>query len=137
MSDVRSMFEAALADYSQITGTDLSQNRFAIETRIGQVDSPEGILLLLLQERAHASNESRNDNQRLTNTLNPTVRVLHALSGNLDEAVGTVSHTCHLVSLFNLMLSGPLSTRKCYICWDRYSPCCTSLVYALSKFRDE
>jgi hypothetical protein len=95
MSDVRSMFEAALADYSQITGTDLSQNRFAIETRIGQVDSPEGILLLLLQERAHASNESRNDNQRLTNTLNPTVRVLHALSGNLDEAVGTVSHTCH------------------------------------------
>jgi hypothetical protein len=97
-SDVRSILEGALAVYFRRTGIDLSQNRFAVESRIGQADSPEGILQLL-QERAHAFRESRNDNQRLTSTLSPAVKVLHALSGNLDEAVGTVSHTCHPVNL--------------------------------------
>lgn len=96
--DVGLIFEDALSVYTQTTGIDLSMNRFASEDRIGEADSPEAILLLL-QERAHASEESRNDNQTLTSTLNPAVRVLHALSRNLDEAVGTVSHTCYLVNL--------------------------------------
>jgi fungal STAND N-terminal Goodbye domain len=96
-SNLRFIFEAALADYARITGIDLSKNRFV--AGIGQTDSPEGILLLL-QEREHAFKEFRDDNQRLTITLNPAVRVLHALSGILGDAVGTVSHTRHLVNPF-------------------------------------
>ncbi len=95
-SNVRLILEAALAVYSRTTGIDLFKNRFAAE--IGHTDSPEGILQLL-QERVHAFKEFRNDNQRLTSTLIPAIRVLHALSGNLGEAVGTVSHTYHLARL--------------------------------------
>ena len=97
-SDVRSTFKAALADYSQTSGIDLSRNRFAAGTRIGQAESPDGILQLF-QERVHAFKEFRNDNQRLTSILNPAVRVLHALLGNLGEAAGTVRHTHHRVGL--------------------------------------
>ena len=96
--DVQSTLESALAVYSRTTGIDLSRNRFAAGTRISQAESPDGILQLL-QERLQAFKEFRNDNQGLTNTLNPVVRVLHALSRNLGEAVDTVSHTCYLVSL--------------------------------------
>jgi hypothetical protein len=86
----------ALADYTKITGIDLSKNPFA--AWLEQAASPEAVLELF-QERVHAFKESRNGNKRLTSTLNAAVRVLHTLSGILGEEVGTVSHTCHLVSL--------------------------------------
>lgn len=95
-SNVRLILEAALTVYSRTTGIDLSKNRFAAD--ISQTDSPEGILRLL-QERVQAFKEFGNDNQRLTSTLIPAVRVLYALSGNLGEAIGTVSHIYHLAKL--------------------------------------
>lgn len=97
-----------------------------------QANSPDAILQLL-QERENAFKQSRNGNRRLTSTLNPVVRVFHALSENVG-GVGTVSHTCHPSGeFFNATSSGPLPTGKCYICWNRHSPYGTSLEYALSK----
>jgi hypothetical protein len=94
-SNVRLILDA-LANYAEITGTDLSNNPFA--AAIEQADSPESILHLL-QERANAFAEVGDGNQRLTTILNPAVRVLHAFSGVLGETGGMVSHTYHLVSL--------------------------------------
>lgn len=81
---------AALADYSKETGTDLPNNPFA--TALEQSDSPEAILQLL-QQREKAFKEYRGGNRRLINCLSPAVKVLHAFSGILGEAVSLVSYT--------------------------------------------
>jgi hypothetical protein len=86
----------ALADYTKITGIDLSKNPFT--TALRHSSSPEAILELL-QGREKAFKEYRDGNRRLINCLSPAVKVLQAFSGILSGAVGLVSHTCHLVSL--------------------------------------
>ena len=86
----------ALADYTKITGVDLSTNPFA--ATLEQSNSPDAILQLL-QGREKAFQEYRDGNRRLINCLSPAVRVLQAFSGILGEAVSLVSHTCHLASL--------------------------------------
>jgi hypothetical protein len=105
-SNVRSILDA-LAVYSKITGIDLSKNRFAAET--DQTDSPEGTLQLF-QERENAF--KFHDNQRLTSTLNVSVRVIFTFSGVLSEAVGTVRHICHLVSLLTRRRQIPFPPRS-------------------------
>ena len=86
----------ALADYAKETGKDLSTNPFA--DKFQQSNSPEDILQLL-EEREKAFKDYREGNRRLINCLNPAVKVLHAFSGILGQAVSLVSHSCHLVSL--------------------------------------
>jgi hypothetical protein len=86
----------ALADYAKETGIDLSKNPFA--AKLEQSRSPEDILQLL-EEREKAFKEYREENRRLTNFLNPAVKVLHGFSGILSEAAGLVSRKCHLVGL--------------------------------------
>ena len=90
------MIVGALADYTQITGIDLSQNSFV--STIEQSNSPEAILHVI-QGREKAFKEYRDSNRRLTNYLSPAVKVLQAFSGILGEAASLVSHTCILVSL--------------------------------------
>jgi fungal STAND N-terminal Goodbye domain len=85
----------ALADYTKQTGVDLSRNPFA--AKLEQLRSPEDILQLL-EEREKAFKEYR-DNRRLTNFLNPAVKVLYGFSGILSEAAGLVSRKYHLISL--------------------------------------
>ena len=80
----------ALADYAAQTGTDLSQNPFA--EKIQLLSSPDDILELL-EEREKAFKEYRDGDRKLISCLSPAVRVLHALSGILGEAVTLVSHT--------------------------------------------
>jgi hypothetical protein len=75
----------ALADYTNITGIDLSKNPFAAELELS--NSPQGILQLL-QEREKAFEEYRDGNQKLIDCLNPTVSVLQAFSGILGEVAG-------------------------------------------------
>jgi hypothetical protein len=87
---------AALADYSKETGIDLSDNPFA--TALEQSNSPEAILKLL-QQREKAFKEYRDSNPRLINCLSPAVKVLHAFSGILGEAVSLVSYTSCLMYL--------------------------------------
>jgi hypothetical protein len=121
-STIQSIIDA-LADYTKVTGLDLSNNPFA--AAIEHSNSPEAILELL-QERERAFKEYRDGNRRLISCLRPVVKVIHSFSGILGEAASLVSYTCHLPTLL-VTSSGPVSTGKRFVCWHRYSPCCTSL----------
>jgi hypothetical protein len=90
-SNIQLIIDAALADYTKITGTDLPKTPFA--AAIERSNSPEAILQLL-QEREKAFKEHREGNRRLINCLSPAVSVIHAFSGILSEAI-MVSHTCY------------------------------------------
>lgn len=109
----------ALADYARVTGIDLSKNPFAIAPE--QSTSTQTILELL-QEREKAFKEYRDGNRRLINHLTPAVNVLHAFSGIIGEAVNLVSRTVHLLGFYNVILSDPVSTSTCNVCWNRCSP---------------
>jgi hypothetical protein len=95
LENVKLIFNT-LADYAKETGVDLSKNPFA--AKLEQLTSPEDILQLL-EEREKSFKEYREGNRRLTNFLNPTVKVLHGFSGILSEAAGLVSRKSHLVSI--------------------------------------
>ena len=116
----------ALADYTKVTGIDLSQNSFAVA--IEHSTSPDGVLELL-QEREKAFREYRDGNRRLISCLRPAVTVIQAFSGILGEAVSLVSHTHHLCN-FMMTSPGPVSANKRLVRGDRYSACCTSFEYA-------
>lgn len=97
--NVELIINAALADYTKITGTDLSETPFA--AAIERSNSLEAILQLL-QDREKAFKEHREGNRRLINCLSPAVSVIQAFSGILGEAVSLVSHTCHPMTLFQI-----------------------------------
>jgi fungal STAND N-terminal Goodbye domain len=79
----------ALADYTKVTGIDLSKSPFA--GVIGHLNSPEAILELL-QERERAFKEYRDGDRRLISCLRPAVTAIHSFSGILGEAVSLVSY---------------------------------------------
>ncbi len=86
----------ALADYTKVTGIDLSKNPFA--AAIERSNSPEAILELL-REQEKSFKGYRDGNRSLISCLRPAVNIIQAFSGILGEAVSLVSHTpaCHLV----------------------------------------
>ena len=86
----------ALTDYAKETGVDLSENPFAAQ--LEQASSPEDILQLL-EGQEEAFKGYREGNRRLTNFLNPAVKVLHGFSGILSAAVGLVSCKSRLAGL--------------------------------------
>src|SRR5712671_2229938 len=90
-SAIRSIIDAALADYTKLTGTDLSKTPFAIA--LEQSNSPEAVLQLL-HEREKAFNEYRDDDRKLIKCLSPAVKVLQAFSNIVGEAISQVSHAC-------------------------------------------
>jgi hypothetical protein len=100
-----------LADYSNLTGIDLTKNTFAEKIELSS--SPEAILELL-QEREKAFKEYREGNRRLISSLNPAVKVIQAFSGILGEAVSLVSDVeCHYtVNLLTLPPQVPFSPAK-------------------------
>ena len=83
-SNVNLIIDAALADYTKITGIDLSESPFA--AMLEHSNSPEAILLLL-QERQNALKTYRDSNRRLIGYIGPAVEILHAFSGIFGEAV--------------------------------------------------
>ena len=97
-SNFQFVIDAALADYTKITGTDLSKTPFA--TAIQQSNSPEAILHLLY-EREKSFKEYRDENRKLINCLTPAVKVFQALSGILGGPINQVGRACHPVTLFN------------------------------------
>ena len=82
----------ALADYTNLTGVDISKNPFA--ENLQQYNTPDAILDLL-QEREKAFKEYRDSNRSLIKSITPAVRILHAFSGFLGEAISLVSHIFH------------------------------------------
>ena len=112
-SNFQFIIDTALADYTKITGTDLSKTPFA--TAIQQSNSPEAILNLL-REREKSFKEYRDENRKLINCLTPAVKVFQALSGILGDAVNQVSQACHLVTLLAMTSSDPAHTGKRLVC---------------------
>jgi hypothetical protein len=97
---IQSIIDAALADYTKLTGTDLSKTPFAIA--LEHSNSPEAVLRLL-HEREKAFKEYRDEDRKLINCLSPAVNVLKAFSGIIGEAVSQVKpHTLlyHPTTLF-------------------------------------
>ncbi len=126
-SSVQFIIEAALADYTENTGIDLSKTLFA--AALEQSNSPEAILQLL-HDRENAFKEYRDGNRSLIKCLSPAVNVIQAFSGIIGEAVNLVSLTCPSGDSLTVTSSDPLPTSKRIVCGHRYSPCCTSLQQA-------
>jgi hypothetical protein len=93
-SNFQFIIDAALADYTKITGTDLSKTPFV--TALQQSNSPEPVLQLL-HEREKTFKEYREGNRKLINCLTPAVTAFQALSVILG-VVNQVSRTCHPVT---------------------------------------
>jgi len=89
----------ALLDYSEKTGIDLANYSFADKLQLSK--SPDDILQLL-QEREKAFKQYRNRNRTLISCLSPAVRVLHAFSATLGEAISLVSHACSIPMLISV-----------------------------------
>jgi fungal STAND N-terminal Goodbye domain len=117
-STIHSFIDAALADYTKLTGIDLSKTPFAIA--LEQSNSLEAVLQLL-HEREKAFKEYRDHDRKLLNCLSPAVKVLQAFSNIIGEAVSQVSNTYHPTTLLTVILSDPLLTSKRLVCWHRYS----------------
>jgi fungal STAND N-terminal Goodbye domain len=118
-STIHSIIDAALADYTKLTGTDLSKTPFAIA--LEQSNSLEAVLQLL-HEREKAFKEYRDDDRKLIKCLGPAVKVVQAFSDVIGKAVGQVkpympSGGC----LLTVTLSDPLPTIKRLICRDWHS----------------
>jgi fungal STAND N-terminal Goodbye domain len=91
-STIQSIIDA-LADYTKVTGIDLSKIPFATATE--HLTSPEAILELL-QAREKEFKEYRDGNRgRLIGCLRPAVTVIQAFSGVPGKAARLVSHTYH------------------------------------------
>ena len=127
-SNIQLILDAALADYTKITGVDLSKSSFA--AMLEQSNSPEAILVLL-QERQKAFKSYRDRYRRLISCLSPAVTIIHAFSGILGEAVSLVSITHQICEIFNVVASDPLLTSKSCVYEHRYPPHCTSPRHAL------
>ena len=83
-STIQSIIDAALEDYTKLTGTDLSKTPFAIA--LEQSNSLE-VVLQLLHDREKAFKEYRDDDRKLINCLSPAVKVVQAFSDIIGEAV--------------------------------------------------
>ena len=81
------IIDAALADYAHHTGINLPDHPFSEKL---QISSSPGDILGLLEERVKGF-EYREGSRILISCLSPVVRVIHAFSGILGEAVTLVS----------------------------------------------
>jgi hypothetical protein len=107
------IIDKALANYTEITGTDLSNTPFA--TAIRQSNSPE-VVLRLLDEREKSFKEYREGNRKLINCLTPAVKMFQAISGILGKTVNMVSRACYPVILLTVTSSDPFPTDKRLVC---------------------
>ncbi|KAH9027727.1 hypothetical protein EDB85DRAFT_2291469 [Lactarius pseudohatsudake] len=84
-STFKAIFDNALKDYENKTGTNLTTHPLA--DKLQTCDSPDAVLNVL-QEHVRAYEESRNGDQRLTKLLDPTIHILYLFSAALGEGVG-------------------------------------------------
>ena len=87
--ELRSLFEAALNEFENRTGTNLVQHQ--IIDKLVNCQSADSVIDVL-QEQAQAFHNFRGDDGRVMAWLKQTVHVLHSLStsGVLSEGVGLV-----------------------------------------------
>ena len=113
------IFNAALADYLDKTGVDITKD--SSTEKLQNCQSADAIIELL-QDRANQFKDYRNGNHKLIKSLKPVVQVLHTFSGVLGGVVGLVSASM-LASDHSYMSPRPgaVSTNKCNIFWYRHS----------------
>jgi hypothetical protein len=94
MSQTRSSYQhipvvLALESYKKRTGNDLTSN--PLFSMLETCNSPDAVIALL-REKIPGFNQSRSDNdsERLSNWLNPTVNVIAAFSGTINDSAGSV-----------------------------------------------
>jgi hypothetical protein len=109
----QSIFDAALADYLDQTGVDLTKNSFAEKLQTCQ--SADDILDLL-QDKATQFKEYRNGNRSLINCLKPVVQVLHAFSGVLGGVASPVPFqpTSVILSGIDILLGAAIAVGTSY-----------------------
>ena len=77
----------ALKAYEKHTKNDLLSHPLA--SQLQDCQSPDSILAVL-QQQVQELNKSRNNDERLTKWLNPTVNVLYAFSETIGDGVSLV-----------------------------------------------
>jgi hypothetical protein len=90
-SNFQLIFDAALADYLDQTGVDLTKDSFA--EKLQNCQSADAVFELL-QDKAKQFKDYRNGNRKLINYLEPVVQVLYAFSsvlGGVTSSVGALS----------------------------------------------
>ena len=96
------VFNAALADYLDKTGVDLTKD--SSTEKLQNCQSADAILELL-QDKTNQFKDCRNGNHKLINSLKPVVQVLHTFSGVLGGVAGLVSASMpairHLITLLS------------------------------------
>ena len=94
------IFDAALADYLDKTGVDLTKD--SSTEKLQNCQSADAIIELF-QDKANQFEDYRNGNHKLINFLKPVVQVLHMFSGVLGGVAGLVSAAMlvirHLITL--------------------------------------
>ena len=84
-SNFRLIIDAALDNYKEQTGIDLTMNELG-----DRLQHPDGVLEIF-QEREKQFKDYRHRNRKFINFIKPAVQVLHALSDTLGEAIILVS----------------------------------------------
>ena len=87
-SNFQFIFDAALADYLDQTGVDLTKSPFT--EKLQNCQSADAIIELF-QDKANQFKDYRNGNRKLINCLSPVVQVLRSFSGVLGGAASLVS----------------------------------------------
>jgi len=87
----QSVFNAALDEYAEHTGNDLTNHPLSIQ--VESCRSP-GEVFGVLQEQAKDFREFREGNKKLMKVIEPTVNVLCSLSGAFSDNIGLVRHEC-------------------------------------------
>jgi hypothetical protein len=121
------ILDAALADYAKQIGIDPVKHPIVDQLR--SCHSPDDVLKLL-ENKAKEFKDFRDGNRKLIDCLKPVVKVIHAFSGIIGEAVSFVSRIQHLLlrDFTSLLLSGSVPTSRGDIRWHRYSPHSTYLL---------
>ena len=86
-SDFQLILINALDEYKKRTKKDLLAH--PLVTELQSCKSP-GAILAVLHQQLQGLDQSRRSDERWTRWLDPTVHVLHSLSGTLGEGVGLV-----------------------------------------------
>jgi hypothetical protein len=86
-SNFRTIFVAALEKYREKTKTDLLTHPLA--TQLQSCNSSSDILAVL-NDKVNEFEQSRNNNERLSSWLNPTINVIYAFSATLGGGAGLV-----------------------------------------------
>jgi hypothetical protein len=118
LSRFQELFNAALREYSQKTGKDITTD--PLTARLMPCNSPDAVLAIL-QEQAHAFNQFRNGDWKvqLMRRLKPTVDILLGLStsGVFGEGIGLVRLTNLTYHLRKLIIDHTeISTSEGNIC---------------------